>query len=82
MDETGKRIGDIHPNYIKRLEEMQVYDFLKMLLNAADEVGSVKKVSLEPDWIPGHDLVEISGETAEGYQFVLKLEVVRDDDRN
>ena len=59
-----------------------MYDFLKMLLNAADEVGTVKNVSLEHDWIPGHNLVEISGETAEGYQFVLKLEVVRDDDRN
>ena len=59
-----------------------MYDFLKTLLNAADEVGSVKKVSLEPDWIPGHDLVEISGESAEGYQFVLKLEGSRNDDRN
>lgn len=59
-----------------------MYDFLKMLMNAADEVGTVKNVSLETDWIPGHGLVEISGETAEGYQFVLKLEVVRDDDRN
>ena len=59
-----------------------MYDFLKMLLNAADEVGSVKKVSLEPDWLTGQDLIEISGETAEGYQFVLKLEVVRDDYRN
>ena len=59
-----------------------MYDFLKTLLNAADEVGTVKKVSLEPDWIPGRDLVEISGETVKGYQFILKLEVVRDDDRN
>ena len=59
-----------------------MYDFLKMLLNAADEVGSTKKVSMDPNWLPGRDLIEISGETAEGYQFVLKLEVVRDDDRN
>ena len=82
MDETGKRRGDIHPNYIKRLEEMQVYDFLKTLLSAADEVGSTKKVSMDPNWLPGRDLIEISGETAEGYQFVLKLEVSRNDDRN
>jgi hypothetical protein len=66
------------------LEEKQVYEFLKKLLSAAEQIGTVETVRQtvkSPDSIWG-DEVTITGTTIDGRSFSLSLELKGKESKN
>lgn len=59
-----------------------MYDYLRMLLNAAETIGSIGAVRMEPNWIPGRDRIYIEGTADNGDAFTLELEFTRKENQN
>lgn len=59
-----------------------MYEFLKTLLNAADEIGYISEIRMDPEWSVGRGRIDIIGATSEGFKFTLCMEVEKNDGRN
>ena len=60
---------------------MQVYQYLRNMLNLADQVGHVEEVRMG-EWVNKYDHIRINGKGKNGLSFTLELEIQKEEEQH
>ena len=58
-----------------------MYQYLRNMLNLADQVGHVEEVRMG-DWVNKYDQIRVTGHAKNGLSFTLELEIQKEEEQH